>query len=109
MAGSIQQLEKESAHMVTELATTGEVLRDLREDRGRLLTLEQQSLSTNGAVMRMEEMMMRVLTSHPPSGRTSRMDEIEREIETMRLTHNDTARKGMSERTLIRHNPSSNV
>jgi hypothetical protein len=94
--------------MITELAATGDILRDLREDSGRLTSLEKQSASTNGAVMRMEEMMMRLLTGLPPPSKTTRMEEIENEIETMRLTQ-DATRTEISERQFSGKSTSKNV
>jgi hypothetical protein len=71
--------------------------------------LEQQSASTNSAVMRMEEMMMRMLTGLPPPRRTTKMDEIEHEIETMRLTNQDNRRMEVSGTQIVQHKTKDNV
>lgn len=87
LEGALLQVERDTATISTNLKETGEVIKELREDSRRLTALELQSSSTNSAVMRMEEMMMRMLMGGGQSFKRTKVDEIEDEIATMRLTN----------------------
>jgi hypothetical protein len=107
LEGSMHQVERDTARMSEELKETSEVLRELREDSRRLTALELQSSSTNSAVMRMEEMMMRMLMGGGQSVKRTKIDEIENEIATMKLTNQDL-RHTVSDRLSITHTETRN-
>jgi hypothetical protein len=108
LEGSLQRVESDTAQMAKELNETGEMVRELREDSIRLTTIEAQSASTNSAVMRMEEMMMRMLMGGSTASRGSKVDEIENEIATMRLSHREL-RTAVPGRLPIEHTRTHNV
>jgi hypothetical protein len=95
LEGSLHQVEKETAKIAANVKETGEVIKELREDSRRLTALELQSSSTNSAVMRMEEMMMRMLMGGGMVPRRNKVEEIESEIATMRLTNQELRHTGM--------------
>jgi hypothetical protein len=108
LEGSLRKVESDTTQMAKELNATGEIVRELREDSIRLTTIEAQSASTNSAVMRMEEMMMRMLTGGSSLHKGNKVDEIESEIATMRLSHREL-RNAAPGRLLIEHTKTNNA
>ena len=59
--------------------------------------------------MRMEEMMMRLLTGNALPVRTNKMEEIENNIETLRITQQAAERKEMREGTQLQQKTNENA
>ena len=102
MTTIVKRLEETSEELLQEATSNKEILKELREDRGKINSLEKQVNNTNASVMRMERMMM-MLVMNNQQVRGGNTEGIENEIAMLRLTQHEKERNTVSEKLLIEH------